>query len=178
MQGPPGLHTTTRELQTRTLKGSGASNTTKIPREDTQRDTKRAKWWRKREKKREILGPPPFGAPPFGSPPFGAPFFKRVLVLPCFFVVLSFFEKQENTETVKLAKVGLAKVGHSNFGQSRSIKVGQSRSYFFGQSRFGLSRSQPPREIIQYLRRTSHIHYQVFGRQSTSVNDDEIEFVD
>ena len=40
----------------------------------------------------------------------------------------------------KLAKVGLAKVGHPNFGQSRSIKVGQSRSKFFGQSRFGQSR--------------------------------------
>ena len=42
---------------------------------------------------------------------------------------------------------------------------------------FGESRCVP-REIIQYLRRTSHIHYQVFGRQSTSVNDDEIEFVE
>ena len=29
------------------------------------------------------------------------------------------------------------------FGQSRSIKVGQSRSKFFAQSRFGQSRSQP-----------------------------------
>ena len=70
-----------------------------------------------------------------------------------------------NTETLKLAevglaKLGLAKVGHPNFGQSRSIKVGQSRSNFFGrrfgqsrigqsrsnkdgQSRFGQSRSQP-----------------------------------
>ena len=27
------------------------------------------------KKKREILGPPPFGAPPFGAPPFGAPAF-------------------------------------------------------------------------------------------------------
>ena len=38
--------------------------------------------------------------------------------------------------------VGLAKVGHPNFGQSRSIKVGQSLN-FFGQSRFGQSGSQP-----------------------------------
>ena len=29
--GPPGLHTTTRELQTRTFERPGASNTTKIP---------------------------------------------------------------------------------------------------------------------------------------------------
>ena len=48
---------------------------------------------------------------------------KRVLCL--------FLKKQENTETVKLAKVGLAKVGHPNFGQSQSIKVGQSRSNLF-----------------------------------------------
>ena len=45
-----------------------ASNTTKIPREDTQRETKRAKM-EAGGKKREILGPSPFGAPPFGAPP-------------------------------------------------------------------------------------------------------------
>ena len=39
--GPPGLHTTTRELQTYTFDGPGASNTTKIPREDPQRGKKR-----------------------------------------------------------------------------------------------------------------------------------------
>ena len=45
-----------------------------------QRDTKRAKWWWEREKKREIWGLPPFGAPPIGAPffwvwgpPFAAP---------------------------------------------------------------------------------------------------------
>ena len=100
-------------------------------------------------------GPHPSGphpsAPPFGAPPFGAHFSrlglhpsgphlwgfhpsgpKRVLVLLC---SVFFFNKQENTETVKLAKVGLAKVGHPNFGQSRSnflakvglVKVGLSR---------------------------------------------------
>ena len=76
---------------------------------------------------------------------------KRMLVLPCFFVVLSFFEKKENTETVKLAKVGwpksatpilakvgqlrlakvgqffLAKVGLAKVGQIRMAKVGLSR---------------------------------------------------
>ena len=36
-----------------------------------------------------------------------------------------------NTKTLILAKVGLAKVGHPLFGQSRSIKVGQSRSNFW-----------------------------------------------
>ena len=63
---PPGLHTTARELQ-----GSGALNTTKIPREDPKRDTKRAKWWREREKERKHVGSRPFGLPPSGLPPFG-----------------------------------------------------------------------------------------------------------
>ena len=36
-------HTTARELQTCTFQGSGLQNTTKIPREDTQRDTERVK---------------------------------------------------------------------------------------------------------------------------------------
>ena len=39
--GPPRLHTTTRELQMCTFERPGASNTTKIPREDTQRGKKR-----------------------------------------------------------------------------------------------------------------------------------------
>ena len=36
---------------------------------------------RKGKKKREMLGPPPFGAPPFGAPPFGAPPFGAPLFL-------------------------------------------------------------------------------------------------
>ena len=63
-----------REPQTRTFEGSGASNTTKIPREDTQRETKRARMGAGEEKKREILGPPQIGAPPFGAPPRAPPF--------------------------------------------------------------------------------------------------------
>ena len=95
------------------------------------------------------FGPAPFGATPLGVPPFGAQ--KGA----CSSMFFHCFEKQESTETVKLAKVGLAKVGHPNFGQSRSIKVGQSRSNFFGQSRsnkdgqsrFGQSRSQPKANV-------------------------------
>ena len=49
-RGSPYLHTTTRELQTCTFDGPGASNTTKIPREDLQRKTKRAKMGRERGK--------------------------------------------------------------------------------------------------------------------------------
>ena len=71
--GPPGLHTTTRELQTCTFERTGASNTTKIPRKRPKEREKRIKNCGGREKKREILGPPPFGASPFGPPPFGPP---------------------------------------------------------------------------------------------------------
>ena len=58
-----------------------------------------------------------------------------LFVLLCFFfhlVVLFFFffKKAKRTETPILANVGLAKVGNPNFGQSRSIKVGQSLSIF------------------------------------------------
>ena len=41
--GPPGLHTTARELQTRTFDGAGASNTTKIPRQDPKEREERKK---------------------------------------------------------------------------------------------------------------------------------------
>ena len=39
------------------ISGAGVSNTTKIQREETQRETQKERhWWREREKKREILG--------------------------------------------------------------------------------------------------------------------------
>ena len=65
--GPPGLHMTTRELQTRTLELPGDSNTTKIPREDPQREEKRtnyeagegknAKFWAPTLRASHPLGP-------------------------------------------------------------------------------------------------------------------------
>ena len=106
--GPPGLHATTRELQTRTLKGPGASNTTKIPRADTQRDTKRAK---------KVAGEGKKSAKFWAHPSEGA----------CSSMFFRCFEKQENTETVKLAKVGLAKVGLAKVGQIRMAKVGLAK---------------------------------------------------
>ena len=57
------------------------------------------------KKKREILGPPPFGAPPFEAPPPPS------------------------------GQVWPKSAGQSRFGPKRSIKVGQSRSNFSGQSR-------------------------------------------
>ena len=81
---PPGLHTTTRELQTCTFERTGASNTTKIPRKRPTREGEKNKnCGGKGKKKREILGPHrsgphPFGTPPppFGPPPFRAPILR------------------------------------------------------------------------------------------------------
>ena len=116
-----------------------AALATKIQREDTQRDTKR-----KGEKKREILGPSTLPGPTLWGPHFsgfGGPTLRgriflglgpalrgrKGVVLLCFFLILLFsffFEKEgQKTETSILAKINLAKVGHPNFGQSRSNKV-------------------------------------------------------
>ena len=56
--GPPGFHTTARELQTCIFEGPGASNTTKIQREDTQRGKKRTKFVAGEGKKARNFGPP------------------------------------------------------------------------------------------------------------------------
>ena len=169
--GPPGLaHDSPRTPNVHISGHLALQNTTKIPREDPQRDTKRAKRWREREEKARNFGPShpsgphQFGAHPsgpthrgptwfgpIGVPPFGAPFWVEP-------------RWAKNTKTPKLAKVGEAQLGHSEtlncpksvkklakvgqkvgqsrFGQSRSIKVGQGRSNFSGQS-FGQSRIWP-----------------------------------
>ena len=70
--GPPGFHTTARELQTCTFERPGASNTTKIPREDPQRGKKRTNFVAgEGKKKREILGPHRSGPHPSGPHPSG-----------------------------------------------------------------------------------------------------------
>ena len=65
--GPPGLHTTTRELQTRHLSVPALqSNTTKIPRENPQRE-KKMRFPVGESKKTRNFGPPsPFGPHPSG----------------------------------------------------------------------------------------------------------------
>ena len=62
-------------------------------------------------KKREILGPPPFGAPPFGAP-------KGVCSSMFFHLLVLFFE-EEGQKKVGLAQICQTKIGHSRFGQSR-----------------------------------------------------------
>ena len=87
-------------------------------------------------KKTRNFGPPPFGAPPWGAHPSGSTL--RVFVLPCFGHLVVFFSKK-----TKGQKTETPNFGQSRFGQSRPIKVGQSRSNKDGQSRIGQSRHQP-----------------------------------
>ena len=53
--GPPGFHTTARELQTCTFDVPGATNTTKIPREDTQREREKERHGGEGEEKERNL---------------------------------------------------------------------------------------------------------------------------
>ena len=72
--GPPGLHTTTRELQSAHLSAPALQTQPKFHEKTKQeRETKRAKMRAGEGKKREILGPPPFGPPLFGPQPLWAP---------------------------------------------------------------------------------------------------------
>ena len=70
--GPPGLHTTTRELQMCICDSPGASNTTNISREDPQRETKKAKMGPlgRGKKSAKFWAPHPSGPHPSGAPPF------------------------------------------------------------------------------------------------------------
>ena len=71
--GPPGLAHDSPRTPNVHISGPRRfklhQNSTKGP----PRGKNERKLWREREKKREILGPPPFGAPPFRAPPFLAP---------------------------------------------------------------------------------------------------------
>ena len=110
-------------------------NTTKIPREDPQRDTKRVKWWREREEKGRNFGPPTLRAPTFlglDSPPFGAPPFGAQKGAGSSMFCL-FSEKEENTDTVKWTK-----------------SVWPKSVWPKSENKDGQSRSQPAREAWQH----------------------------
>ena len=139
VSGPPGFHTTTRELQTCTFERPDASNTTKIPREDTQRESEF--FGGRGKKKREILarrvgahpsGPHPWGPRPhhWSSHPLDNPSPSTPTHLAGTTYDNSTHTKKpeqlisknstinsqkpkslHTTETLTLAKVGLAKVG-------------------------------------------------------------------
>ena len=71
-------------------------------------------------------------APPFGAPPFGCLFFQALF----FHLVVRFFffdKEDQKTETLKLAKVGLGKVGQLRLAKVGLAKVGQIRVAKVGQ---------------------------------------------
>ena len=119
-----------------------SKNTTKIQREDTQRDTKRAMGRGEGKKKREIFGPPPFGPPLFlGSGPHpsalhwvwarGLHFKKNKLLK-----IKKMKKSKQLTlkiQTITKQKKQLKKIQTINF---KDLKP-------FGQSRFGQSRFRP-----------------------------------
>ena len=84
--GPPGFHTTARELQTCTFQGTYASkhhqnSTRRPPKRHRNSETvagkgrKSAKFLAPPTLRGPTFGAPPFWAPPFGAPPFAAPLF-------------------------------------------------------------------------------------------------------
>ena len=121
--GPPGLHTTARELHTCTIEGPGAS---KHHQNSTRRHPERHKKSEtvagKGKQKREILGSHPSEPHPSGPHTSGPHLSGVCSSMLCFFILLF------------------------PFGQSWSNKDGQSRSNFFGQSRFGQSRKHQQSE--------------------------------
>ena len=125
--GPPGLHTTARELQTCTFQEPGASNTPKIKRKDPKREKKRKQenCGGRGKNKGEISGPPTLRSPPpfghltlrgphpSGPPPFGALTFSGFGPPPFGAPALRGRTDCETTKTLILAKNGLAKSGRA-----------------------------------------------------------------
>ena len=77
--GPPGLHTTARELQTCTFQAPALQKTHQNSTRRHPGREERKLWW-ERKKKREILAPHPSGPPPFGPPTLRTPHFFWVWV--------------------------------------------------------------------------------------------------
>ena len=156
--GPPGFHTTTREPKRAHLRAPAFENTTKIQREDTQRDTERAKRWREREEKARNFGRSGGGGSSGGvvrrkvvqgSPNHQQPQQRQAQNKwgregPAPSRVFRGWAQQnnttttttkigQNTKTLKLAKVGLAKVGqHSKTLKLAKVglaKVGQDHDW-------------------------------------------------
>ena len=147
--GPPGFHTTARELQTRTFERPGASITTKIPRENPQRERRKNEISGGREQKSAKFwaphpsGPPPLRAPtppgphPSGPHPFRPP--PKTKLAKC---GLAKFGQQKLAKfgQMRMAKCGQLTVAKCGIGQ---IRFGQMRPNKDGQIRFGQMRSRP-----------------------------------
>ena len=141
------MHVSALGLLTCTFDSHGASNTNKIPREDPQRETKRAKMWAGEGKQSaNFLGSPPLEAPPplgpHSSPTFSG--FGPSHFLPHFPAWPTFqgptmthtrsiygltkigLTKIDRAKTT-MAKNGLAKIGLAKIGQIRMAKTGLAK---------------------------------------------------
>ena len=104
------LHTTAREPKRACLRAPAFKNTTKIQREDSQRQTKRTKWqWERGKKRAKFRDPHPSGPPPFGAPTLRGPTMTHT--------------RSRN----ELSKNGLAKNGLAQVGQIRMAKTGLAK---------------------------------------------------
>ena len=130
--GPPSPRTALPPDQTCTLQGPGASNTTKIPREDFQERGERKKNVAGEEKKARKFGPPTPRGPTLRGPTLRGPTLQGPIPSgphPW---------GPTHSHPHNLAKCGLAKFGRIFFGQMRSNQVGQMRS-----NKIGPTRSRP-----------------------------------
>ena len=89
------------------------------------------------EKKREILGPPPFGAPPFGVPPFGAPPFGAP----------PFGGPTLRAPPFGGPTLGGPKIQHPKIGRSRNWPKSKLAEVEIGRSRTGRTRKKKLAEV-------------------------------
>ena len=141
--GPPGLHTTTRELQTHTFQRPGASNTTKIPREDPPEREERVKFPAEEKKKSAKF----WASHPSGPPPLRA-----------------HFPRSHHAHRPTSTSITNTPPPHQRkqIGQMRS---GQIRSIGDGQIRFGQMRSRPKGggpKISRFFSLSSHSFHSFF----------------
>ena len=105
--------------------------------------------WRRREKKREILGLPPFGAPPFGAPTFGAPLFQGLG--PPLLASTPFGAHPSRAPHFVDPKFNIPKLAEVEIGRSRNwpksklaeVEIGRSRNWPKSKKRAGRSRNWP-----------------------------------
>ena len=121
-----GFYTTAREPKRAHLRDLAFRNTTTIPREDTQRETKRAKMGARDGKKARNFGPPTIRGPLFGAHFSGPPFLAHVARTPR--TLLSFSHhwvqaklgagQTQNSTSLPPSKA-LANFGHTICGQNQ-----------------------------------------------------------
>ena len=136
-----GLHTTTRELQTCTFERPGASNTTKIPREDPPREGRKNEIFGGRKKKSAKFWAPHPSGPTLRAPTFRAPIFSGFGPPPLRALTT---RPAHHPTKKKLANCGLAKFGQTKLAKFGLAKCGQIRMAKSGLAKFGRDPSVRP----------------------------------